>query len=206
MRTIFSGSLATRYSDFFWLYVDYRPNLVPKPQGRRLSSIGFLLVSPSLSLSPSLFLSLVVSPVANLSRGFCWPVRAKRSLWDRSSQRSPRIPVVTSEPSIPNVKGPLGSPASKSSLPCPGEEAPPRPKSLVGVGTGWLRPRGGSGLRSPPRPGATKPSRPVGREAVAATKGLGRSTTKREAPVDRPRAAVVPPPQFRGDRLPACHE
>jgi len=159
-----------------------------------------------LSLSPSLFLSLVVSPVANLSRGFCWPVRAKRSLWDRSSQRSPRIPVVTSEPSIPNVRGPLGSPASKSSLPCPGEEAPPRPKSLVGVGTGWLRPRGGSGLRSPPRPGATKPSRPVGREAVAATKGLGRSTTKREAPVDRPRAAVVPPPQFRGDRLPACHE
>ena len=40
-------------------------------------------------------------------------------------------------------------------------------------------------MRSPPRPGATKPSRPVGREAVAATKGLGRTTTKREAPVDQ---------------------
>ena len=29
--------------------------------------------------------------------------------------------------------------ASKSSLPCPGEEAPPRPKSLVGVGTWGLQ-------------------------------------------------------------------
>ena len=27
----------------------------------------------------------------------------------------------------------------KSSLPCPGEEAPPRPKSWVGVGTWWLQ-------------------------------------------------------------------
>ena len=51
----------------------------------------------------------------------------------------------------------------KSSLPCPGEEALPRPKSLVGVGTMGLQaialgPKGGPGLRSPPRPGVTKPS------------------------------------------------
>jgi len=69
--------------------------------------------------------------------------------------------------------------AFKSSLPCPGEEAPPRPKSLVGVGTRGLQvivlaPKGGPGLRFPPRPGVTKPSRPVGREAVAATKDPGR--------------------------------
>ncbi len=62
----------------------------------------------------------------------------------------------------------LGTPlqyvlAEKSSLPCPGEEALPRPKSLVGVGTLGLQvialgPKGGPGLRSPSRPGVTKPS------------------------------------------------
>jgi hypothetical protein len=75
----------------------------------------------------------------------------------------------------------------KSSLPCPGEEAPPRPKSLVGVGTwgaasdrAWLL-EGVLGLRFPPRPGATKPSRLVSREAVAATKDPGRGHEKAAA-------------------------
>ena len=89
--------------------------------------------------------------------------------------------------------------ALKSSLPCPGEEAPPRPKSLVGVGTwgatsdrAWPS-EGGPGLRFPPRSGATQPSRPVGREAVAATEDLGCGhvpALRRGASVDRPRAAV----------------
>ena len=77
------------------------------------------------------------------------------------------------------LSGPLVGSAAKTSLPCPGEEAPPRPKSLVGVGTRGpqviaLAPKGGPGLRFPPRSGATKPSRPVGREAEAATKDPGR--------------------------------
>ena len=89
--------------------------------------------------------------------------------------------------------------ALKSSLPCPGEEAPPRPKSLVGVGTwgatsgrAWPS-EGGPGLRFPPRFGATQPSRLVGREAVVATEvpGCGHvPALRRGAPVDRPRAAV----------------
>lgn len=44
----------------------------------------------------------------------------------------------------------------KSSLPCPGEEAPPRPKSLVGGGTWWLQtiefgPKGGFRFGPSPR-------------------------------------------------------
>ena len=95
--------------------------------------------------------------------------------------------------------------ASKSSLPCPGEEAPPLPKSLVGVGTWGLQvialgprrrllvavpsaARGDTALPTSGSGGRGRDQRPRSRSRKCG--GCGQW-----APVDRPRAAVVPPPQ-----------
>ena len=114
------------------------------------------------------------------------------SLWFTSTACTSYISQPTDTPEPGNFHRTFGNSsrrslagfASKSSLPCPGEEAPPRPKSLVGVGTWGLQvialgPRRRPGLRFPPRPGATQPSRPVCRGAVAATKDFGRTTQTR---------------------------
>ncbi len=125
-------------------------------------------------------------------------------------------PTDTPEPGNPQrtsgnpSRWPLAGLASKSSLPCPGEEAPPRPKSLVGVGTWGLQV---IALGPRRRPWAAVPSAARGDTALPASGSGGRGGDQRSrSHHDKTRGARRPLAQgcgcpttaARGDRLPAC--
>ncbi len=165
--------------------------------------IGLSLVSLSLSIYISLSLPLpfVSPPVPKLSRGFGWPVRAKRCLWERSSQRTSWIPAGTLEPTIATSRDNLT--VRHRSPPCPAPARRPRPDRSpwsgsaqggygpeAALGCGPFR---GPGRQSPPDQCVGRPW-PRLKTPVAVTK---KRRLRPRGPVDRPRVAVVPPPQLR---------
>ena len=108
---------------------------------------------------------------------------------------------------------PRGGSATQSPLPCPGEEAQPRPKSLVGVGARELQ---AIALGSQRRPWAAVPSTARG-DRVLPTGGPGGLWSRPKALVAIPLSGAAakgtrrPAPEcgchapaLRGDRLPAC--